>query len=283
MDTYDVIIVGLGCVGISTAYYCSKNGMKVLGFEQFSKPGSLGSSSFGETRLWRVTHGNAYKNRMMRDAVKLWREIEQEAGVELIVQFPVLTIGSPENENIVSIFNQYPDHKVYSPEEISEKFPALRNLPKDYKGILHDECGIVRARRALDHTSRLAQEKYGANLNFNTKITKIAADHVVTSDGVIHYAQSVIICCGAYSKEFDDKKISHKRELEYYVIDDIKGMPNGIMEFPADGSEYYGMLDGENLDQYKMGQFNPRNLSEICNYFRERLPDKVDKVKYVHP
>ena len=30
---YDVIVVGLGWAGLSTAYYCSKKGLNVLGLE----------------------------------------------------------------------------------------------------------------------------------------------------------------------------------------------------------------------------------------------------------
>lgn len=53
---YDVIIVGLGCVGMATAYYCSKMGLKVLGLERFSDTGSIGTSSYGYTRIWRLAH-----------------------------------------------------------------------------------------------------------------------------------------------------------------------------------------------------------------------------------
>lgn len=166
----------------------------MLGLEQFGKPGSFGSSSFGETRLWRVTHGYKYKNDMMREAVKMWKEWEKESGSELIVQFPVLTMGSTANEHIVSIFNQYPDHKAYTPDEITEKYPALRNIPEDYKGIIHEECGIVRSRRALDVVDKLTREKYGADLKYDVKVTKVAKDSVTTSDGTVYSAKNVIVC-----------------------------------------------------------------------------------------
>jgi len=68
--------------------------MKVLGIEMAPKPGFIGSSSFGDTRIWRVTHGNEYKNRMMEDALVIWNEIEKELGDQLIFKKPLLTIGS---------------------------------------------------------------------------------------------------------------------------------------------------------------------------------------------
>lgn len=53
---YDVIIVGLGCVGLSTAYYSSLKGLKVLGFERYANSGALGSGSAGHGRIWRYMH-----------------------------------------------------------------------------------------------------------------------------------------------------------------------------------------------------------------------------------
>lgn len=61
----DVIIVGLGCVGISTAYSCTKvPGMKVIGLERHSDTGEIGSSSYGHTRIWRTSHNEARYNQM---------------------------------------------------------------------------------------------------------------------------------------------------------------------------------------------------------------------------
>ena len=52
----DVVIVGLGCVGLGAAYELAKVGYKVIGFERNSVSGDLGTGSFGHTRLWRTGH-----------------------------------------------------------------------------------------------------------------------------------------------------------------------------------------------------------------------------------
>lgn len=51
-DTYDVIVVGLSCAGLSTAYHASKAGLKVIGFEANEVSGDMGSSSYGTTRIY---------------------------------------------------------------------------------------------------------------------------------------------------------------------------------------------------------------------------------------
>jgi sarcosine oxidase len=53
---YDVIIVGLGAVGVATLYQLSKRGVSVLGIDQFDPPHQWGSSH-GETRITRLAVG----------------------------------------------------------------------------------------------------------------------------------------------------------------------------------------------------------------------------------
>jgi hypothetical protein len=84
--------------------------MKVLGIEMAPKPGFIGTSSFGDTRLWRITHGQKIKNQMMKDALILWNQIEKESGYQLIVQTPVLTIGS---DNKYVLFYLISDLKLF--------------------------------------------------------------------------------------------------------------------------------------------------------------------------
>ena len=50
-----------------------------------AKEGDLGSSSFGETRLWRNAHHQTFKNEMMLEALEMWKELEEETGQQLII------------------------------------------------------------------------------------------------------------------------------------------------------------------------------------------------------
>lgn len=75
-QTADVLIVGLGCVGLSTTYACTKRGLSVIGFEKHSDTGVIGTASYGHTRIWRVAHGEKRYNDMQEEALQLWEEIE---------------------------------------------------------------------------------------------------------------------------------------------------------------------------------------------------------------
>jgi glycine/D-amino acid oxidase-like deaminating enzyme len=43
-------------MGLSTAYYCRKQGLKVLGLERFHDSGMIGSGTSGHGRIWRYMH-----------------------------------------------------------------------------------------------------------------------------------------------------------------------------------------------------------------------------------
>lgn len=74
----------------------------------------------------------------------------------------------------------------------------------------------------------------------------------------------------------------YKSDLEYYHFTDNTGLPKGIYEFDDKDNEFYGMVDGEDLGNYKMGLSFRRDIQEMLDYLRDRMPDKVDSIKYSH-
>lgn len=80
MTIYDVIVVGAGIEGSSTAYQLAKQGKRTLLLEQFPLPHSRGSSH-GQTRITRKAYGELeYYTVMMKEAFPLWETLERESG-----------------------------------------------------------------------------------------------------------------------------------------------------------------------------------------------------------
>ena len=80
---YDVIVVGAGVMGISSALYCQKKGLKTLLLDQFSFPHIRGSSH-GGTRITRRAYKESSEiSKMMAEGNNLWRELEAESGQRL--------------------------------------------------------------------------------------------------------------------------------------------------------------------------------------------------------
>src|SRR4051812_38614425 len=81
---YDVIIAGVGGMGSATAYHLARRGRKVLGLERYDVPHEMGSSH-GVTRIIRLAY---YEHPsyvlLLRRAYELWRELQQQAGEQLL-------------------------------------------------------------------------------------------------------------------------------------------------------------------------------------------------------
>lgn len=94
----DVLIVGLGCVGISTAFSCTKQGLKVIGFERHADTGSIGTASYGHTRIWRTSHNEKRYNEMQEEALEIWREMEQRTGKTILHNTGLLWVLHPKSQ-----------------------------------------------------------------------------------------------------------------------------------------------------------------------------------------
>ena len=78
--------MGAGTFGASLAWRLARAGEQVTLVDQF-EPGDARASSGGETRLYRCAHGpDTEYTEMARRARALWRELEDEAGEELLIE-----------------------------------------------------------------------------------------------------------------------------------------------------------------------------------------------------
>jgi sarcosine oxidase len=94
-----VIVIGLGCVGLSTTYYLSKFGnMKVLGLERNGVSGDLGSSSYSYGRIWRTMDVDARYSNMQKEAMEIWDDVSKESGNELLIRNGILYVKDPKGK-----------------------------------------------------------------------------------------------------------------------------------------------------------------------------------------
>src|SRR5690242_15251784 len=98
MNTFDVIVVGVGAMGSSACYHLARRGARVLGLEQFDIPHALGSSH-GQSRMIRLAY---YEHPdyvpLLRRAYELWHELESISGQKLLYLTGGLYIGQRDGE-----------------------------------------------------------------------------------------------------------------------------------------------------------------------------------------
>ena len=93
IDTADVIVVGGGVAGLSTAMQLSRRGQRVLVVERER----LGNGSTGRAAgLLGQLRGTQAHTKMLMDGVQIVKELEQQAGVEIYVQTGSLRVGETE-------------------------------------------------------------------------------------------------------------------------------------------------------------------------------------------
>src|SRR5689334_17219095 len=168
MRSYDVIVLGTGGVGSAAAYQLARRGAKVLGIDQFPGGHDRGSSH-GETRVIRQAYFEHpdYVPLLLR-AYELWRELEHEAGVDLLHQVGLLQVGPPDGCVVGGVLEAARLHRLQveslSREEIPRRFPGFR-AAEGMVGVFEPAAGYLRVERCV-LTHLAAAKARGAKFRF---------------------------------------------------------------------------------------------------------------------
>ncbi|CAA2991173.1 probable sarcosine oxidase, partial [Olea europaea subsp. europaea] len=76
---FDVIVIGAGVMGSSTAYQTAMRGLNTLLLDQFDFLHHRGSSH-GESRTIRATYPEDYYSNMVLESSRLWEKAEADIG-----------------------------------------------------------------------------------------------------------------------------------------------------------------------------------------------------------
>ncbi|MCX7992218.1 MAG: N-methyl-L-tryptophan oxidase [Fimbriimonadales bacterium] len=198
-----VAIIGLGAVGSAALRFLIKQGHEAVGYEQFTR-GHTRGSSHGESRIYRLTYTDPSYTRLMRRAYELWQELQAEAGEELIVPCGVLWVGEavdPELNAIArALQSEQVDFEWLSPTEAAVRFPTLHLEPFE-RALFQREGGFLRATDCVQANLRLA-EAHGAVIYEDTRIARLELlpNHIVleTEQGALERFDRVLITAGAW-------------------------------------------------------------------------------------
>jgi glycine/D-amino acid oxidase-like deaminating enzyme len=82
-DRVDVVVIGAGLAGSAAAWALARRGRSVVVLEAF-QPGHRRGSSHGSARIFRRAYLDALYVRLTGEAHRLWQQLADEAGEELI-------------------------------------------------------------------------------------------------------------------------------------------------------------------------------------------------------
>ena len=219
-NNVDTIVLGLGAMGSAAIYQLAKRGHRVLGIDQFSPPHDYGSSH-GETRIIRqaIGEGEEYVPLALR-SYELWREIEREAGRELLVITGGLILESQQSNTMMhgrrnflaqtiqcaTRFNLC--HEILERQDIRKRYPQF--AVTNELGYFEYETGYLRPELCIQAQLDLAK-RHGANLQTNEKVLSIKPDGfnkgvIVKTDRAVYGADKLIIAAGSWVTQLPKKK-----------------------------------------------------------------------------
>ncbi len=149
MERYDVVVVGVGGMGSAALYHLARRGKRVLGLERFDLLHEQGSSH-GLTRIIRLAYfEHPDYVPLLRRAYELWRELESEAGEQLLHVTGIVEGGERILDGVLRSCAEHDlEHEVLDGAEVARRFPAFR-LPEDMQVVHQPDGGFVVPERCI--------------------------------------------------------------------------------------------------------------------------------------
>ncbi len=196
------IVIGLGAMGSATAQHLAERGQRVLGFDRFAPPHSLGSSH-GRSRIIRQAYYEdpRYVPMLLR-AYELWRRLERDSGRPLLHVTGGLEIGHVGGELVQGARRSSEQfglpHEVLSVAELRRRFPVfateddtLALWERDAGYLLPEDCIAQQLRQAAAGGAELRTDEQvlgwtaraGGGVSVRTSRGSYEADRLVLTAG----------------------------------------------------------------------------------------------------
>lgn len=195
----DVVVIGAGAMGSATAWWLARRGIDVVLLEQF-QAGHRRGSSHGSTRIFRLAYPEPTYVDMARQALPLWREVEDDAGVQLLVTTGGIDYGDPRSlESITdALIATGTPHEIVGPEGAAGRWPGFAF---DGPVIHQPDAGRLLA----DDAVRVLQERaqlHGAQVRFEEPVVALAPQSddriTLTTDAELYRARRAVVTAGAW-------------------------------------------------------------------------------------
>ena len=208
MQSFEYIVVGAGGVGAATAYQLAQRGQRVALLERFGFAHDKGSSH-GHSRIFRFAYDTPDYARLAMDALRAWRELEDDAGEQLFTHTGGLDLGP---SGTVSLEQTAQALQMVGAEfhrldaaEIMRRFPQWR-VPDDWAGVYSEDAGIVNPTETVEVLTAAAAA-HGAHLSEYTVVQRVVVpknpggDIILETDRGEFSCRKLVIAAGAWLPE----------------------------------------------------------------------------------
>jgi len=264
MERYDVVVVGVGGMGSAALYHLARRGKRVLGLERFDVPNDMGSSH-GITRIIRLAYcEHSDYVPLLRRAYDLWRELEREAGEQLLHITGIVEAGERIYDGALrSCADHDLPHETIDGRELSLRYPAF-HLPPELPVFFQPDGGFLPPERCIvAHVSRALAR--GAVVRARERVLEWGETgygvRVRTERRVVE-AERIVLTAGAWSQAVARLPPGLAGAIRQALVWFQPGRPElftperlPVFNLVLDGEHYYG-FPVFSVPGFKVGRYN---------------------------
>jgi len=269
-----VAVVGAGIMGSATAYALARDGRDVTLYEQF-EVGHTRGSSHGRSRIVRLAYPEVEFVELAQESFDGWRELEREAGVELLELNGLLELVEDEAQGSSAALDAAgADYELLTPETARSRWSV--GVPDGWSALFQPEAGIVRA--DLAHRAFVDRAvARGVELRQHTRVESV--------DDID--AAAVVVPAGPWvTRLFADLPVRVTRETVAYFRRDGAPLPSVVQLDPVTrGHALYSLHDpvhglkagahhaGAVADPDEDGDPDPALVERVVEWVSRTYPD----------
>jgi sarcosine oxidase len=246
MERREVVVVGAGVMGLASARSLERAGRDVLVLERF-RIGHERGSSHGSSRIFRLSYDDPEWVAMGQESLRLWRELEDASGRELLSLTGSLDAGRDQRALRDALEASGARFELLGSGEADRRFGISLG---DGEVLLQPDGGVVWAARALELFAA------GPEIREDTRVSRLepATDGVrlETSAGPIE-AGVAVVAAGAWTKPLlatagIDLPAAVTRETVVYFEHERAGTLPAVVDWNVEeGRHAYSLAAGDGL------------------------------------
>lgn len=169
----DVVIVGAGLAGASTAWHLARRGREVTVLERTTPANAFGSSH-GSARILRYAYPDQFYTDLVVRARIGWDELERESGRTLITPTGAIDHGDRRDPRHLAqvLARAGVDHELVSADEAQQRWPQLTFTSE---ALWHPAAGVLDADGTVDAMLSLAEQTGYATLLTDWEVQRVEA------------------------------------------------------------------------------------------------------------
>ena len=219
-------------MGSATAYALARNGHDVTLYEQF-EVGHTHGSSHGRSRIVRLAYPEVEFVELARESFAGWRELEREAGVELLELNGLLELVDDLAQGSSAALDSVgAEYELLASDAVRTRWPV--GVPAGWTALFQPEAGIVRADRAWQAFADRAHA-HGADIRDQVRIESLEDVD----------ARVIVLTAGPWvTRFFPDLPVKVTRETVAYFRREGDPLPSVVQLDPVTrGHALYSLHD----------------------------------------